>query len=33
MSVRTKLKKMLTDRGMFDSQADAILTLAIPRIE
>lgn len=33
MTTREKLKKMLTDRGMFDSQADAVLAEAIPTIE
>lgn len=33
MTTKERLKKMLTDRGMFDDQADAILEEAIPKIE
>jgi len=33
MTTREKLKKMLTDNGMADGQADAVLKEAIPRIE
>ena len=33
MTTREKLRKMLTDKGMFDSQADAVLKDAIPAIE
>ncbi len=31
MTTKEKLKKMLTDRGMFDDQADEVLTEVIPR--
>ena len=33
MTTKEKLKKMLTDRGMFDDQADEVLKEAIPQIE
>lgn len=33
MTIKEKLKKMLTDRGMFDNQADDVLKEAIPQIE
>ncbi len=33
MTTKERLKKMLTDKGMFDSQANAILREAIPKIE
>lgn len=33
MTVREKLKKMLTDCGMFDNQADKVLEEAIPAME
>ncbi len=33
MTTKERLKKMLTDRGMFDSQADAVLKEVIPQIE
>ena len=33
MTTRQLLKKMLTDRGMFDHQADAVLAKALPEIE
>lgn len=32
-TTREKLKKMLTDRGMFDSDADKVLENVIPQIE
>lgn len=32
MTTKEKLKKMLTDNGMFDNQADAVLKEAIPKI-
>lgn len=33
MTVKDKLKEMLTSRGMFDTQADNVLQEAIPNIE
>lgn len=33
MTTREKLKKMLTDCGMFERQADEVMREAIPRIE
>lgn len=33
MTTKERLKKMLTDHGMFDNQADAVLEEAIPKIE
>jgi len=33
VTTREKLKKMLTDRGLFDDQAEAIMAVAIPKIE
>ncbi len=33
MTTKERLKKMLTDLGMPDSQADAILKEALPKIE
>lgn len=33
MTTKEKMKKMLTDKGMSDSQADAVLKEAIPKIE
>lgn len=33
MTTRGKLREMLTSRGMFDSQAEEVLKIAIPRIE
>jgi hypothetical protein len=33
VTTKEKLKKMLTDRGMFDNQADEVLKEAIPKIE
>ncbi|MFH1677785.1 MAG: hypothetical protein ABH888_03170 [Patescibacteria group bacterium] len=33
MTTKEKLRKMLTDRGMSDNQADEVLKEAIPQIE
>ena len=33
MTTKEKLKAMLTERGMFDDQADEVLKEAIPQIE
>lgn len=33
MTTKERLKKMLTDYGMFDNQADEVLAEAIPQIE
>lgn len=33
MTTKEKLKKFLTDNGMFEEQADAVLEVAIPQIE
>ena len=33
MTTRQVLRKMLTDKGMLDRQADAVLAKAIPEIE
>lgn len=33
MTAKEKLKKMLTDQGMFDNEANAVLEEAIPQIE
>ena len=32
MSVKERLKKMLTERGLFDKQAEEVLQEAIPEI-
>ena len=33
MTVTERLHKMLTERGMFDSQASAVLDIAIPELK
>ena len=33
MTIREKLTKMLTENGMFDSQAEEVMKLAEPRIK
>lgn len=33
MTVKEKLREMLVQKGMFESQADAVLVIAIPEIE
>lgn len=33
MTTREKLKSMLVQKGMFDDEAEAVLAIAIPKIE